>query len=58
MAYGMLCLHGKSKCSFDSGRVANTVQECSGPFEGGRYFLRGECEDPVCVRCEERRLKA
>ncbi|KAL5373394.1 hypothetical protein DPSP01_012752 [Paraphaeosphaeria sporulosa] len=32
--------------------------ECSGPFEDGRYFLRGECEDPVCVRCEERRLKA
>ncbi|KAF2691307.1 hypothetical protein K458DRAFT_287170 [Lentithecium fluviatile CBS 122367] len=32
--------------------------ECSGPFEDGRYFLRGESEDPVCVRCEERRLKA
>ncbi|PSN72709.1 hypothetical protein BS50DRAFT_165932 [Corynespora cassiicola Philippines] len=34
------------------------VQECSGPFEDGRYFLRGETQDPVCVRCEERRLKA
>ncbi|KAF1968622.1 hypothetical protein BU23DRAFT_540865 [Bimuria novae-zelandiae CBS 107.79] len=32
--------------------------ECNGPFEDGRYFLRGESEDPVCVRCEERRLKA
>ncbi|ORY06488.1 hypothetical protein BCR34DRAFT_543210 [Clohesyomyces aquaticus] len=32
--------------------------ECSGPFDDGRYFLRGESEDPVCVRCEERRLKA
>ncbi|KAJ4296508.1 hypothetical protein N0V90_006553 [Kalmusia sp. IMI 367209] len=32
--------------------------ECSGPFEDGRYFLRGESEDPVCVKCEERRLKA
>ncbi|OAL50724.1 hypothetical protein IQ07DRAFT_631673 [Pyrenochaeta sp. DS3sAY3a] len=32
--------------------------ECSGPFEDGRYFLRGDSEDPVCVRCEERRLKA
>ncbi|KAI0592558.1 LIM domain-binding protein 3 [Pyrenophora tritici-repentis] len=31
---------------------------CSGPFQDGRYFLRGESEDPVCVRCEERRLKA
>ncbi|KAF2789955.1 hypothetical protein K505DRAFT_252231 [Melanomma pulvis-pyrius CBS 109.77] len=32
--------------------------ECSGPFEDGRYFLRGDSMDPVCVRCEERRLKA
>ncbi|KAF2638063.1 hypothetical protein P280DRAFT_529756 [Massarina eburnea CBS 473.64] len=32
--------------------------ECSGPFDDGRYFLRGESQDPVCVRCEERRLKA
>ncbi|KAF2472003.1 uncharacterized protein BDR25DRAFT_259319 [Lindgomyces ingoldianus] len=32
--------------------------ECSGPFEDGRYFLRGDSQDPVCVRCEERRLKA
>ncbi|KAF1840852.1 uncharacterized protein K460DRAFT_295068 [Cucurbitaria berberidis CBS 394.84] len=31
---------------------------CTGPFEDGRYFLRGESQDPVCVRCEERRLKA
>ncbi|EOA82159.1 uncharacterized protein SETTUDRAFT_142154 [Exserohilum turcica Et28A] len=31
---------------------------CSGPFEDGRYFLRGDTQDPVCVRCEERRLKA
>ncbi|KAJ4361256.1 hypothetical protein N0V95_002025 [Ascochyta clinopodiicola] len=29
-----------------------------GPFDDGRYFLRGESQDPVCVRCEERRLKA
>ncbi|KAF1915230.1 hypothetical protein BDU57DRAFT_266645 [Ampelomyces quisqualis] len=32
--------------------------ECSGPFQDGRYFLRGEAQDPVCVKCEERRLKA
>ncbi|KAH7114406.1 hypothetical protein B0J11DRAFT_562007 [Dendryphion nanum] len=32
--------------------------ECSGPFQDGRYFLRGESSDPVCVKCEERRLKA
>ncbi|KAH6615371.1 hypothetical protein C7974DRAFT_443628 [Boeremia exigua] len=32
--------------------------ECQGPFDDGRYFLRGESQDPVCVRCEERRLKA
>ena len=38
--------------------VANYGQECSGPFEDGRYFLRGESQDPVCVKCEERRLKA
>ncbi|KAK8216643.1 LIM domain protein [Phyllosticta capitalensis] len=33
-------------------------QECSAPFDDGRYFLRGETKDPVCVKCEERRLKA
>ncbi|KAJ4314824.1 hypothetical protein N0V94_006265 [Neodidymelliopsis sp. IMI 364377] len=38
--------------------TANTKQECRGPFDDGRYFLRGESQDPVCVRCEERRLKA
>ncbi|KAF2856308.1 hypothetical protein T440DRAFT_439236 [Plenodomus tracheiphilus IPT5] len=32
--------------------------ECKGPFEDGRYFLRGESQDPVCVKCEEMRLKA
>ncbi|KAF3047851.1 hypothetical protein E8E11_004136 [Didymella keratinophila] len=32
--------------------------ECRGPFDDGRYFLRGESQDPVCVKCEERRLKA
>ncbi|KAI9881058.1 MAG: hypothetical protein M1830_008940 [Pleopsidium flavum] len=32
--------------------------ECNGQFFDGRYFLRGESEDPVCVKCEERRLKA
>ncbi|KAK4507686.1 hypothetical protein PRZ48_001421 [Zasmidium cellare] len=32
--------------------------ECNGEFTEGRYFLRGESKDPVCVKCEERRLKA
>ncbi|KAK8196548.1 hypothetical protein M8818_006713 [Zalaria obscura] len=32
--------------------------ECGGQFDDGRYFLRGDSEDPVCVRCEDRRLKA
>ncbi|GME50789.1 lim domain-containing protein [Neofusicoccum parvum] len=32
--------------------------ECSGEFIDGRYFLRGEEKNPVCVKCEERRLKA
>ncbi|KAF2189650.1 hypothetical protein K469DRAFT_736930 [Zopfia rhizophila CBS 207.26] len=32
--------------------------ECSGSFDDGRYFLRGDSQDPVCVKCEERRLKA
>ncbi|KAF2452408.1 hypothetical protein BDY21DRAFT_367836 [Lineolata rhizophorae] len=31
---------------------------CGGQFEDGRYFLRAETMDPVCVRCEEERLKA
>ncbi|KAH9870355.1 hypothetical protein IAQ61_005829 [Plenodomus lingam] len=32
--------------------------ECKGPFEDGRYFLRADSQDPVCVKCEEMRLKA
>ncbi|KAG9814231.1 hypothetical protein KCU68_g19660, partial [Aureobasidium melanogenum] len=32
--------------------------ECGDGFDDGRYFLRGNNQDPVCVRCEERRLKA
>ncbi|KAF2496154.1 hypothetical protein BU16DRAFT_368021 [Lophium mytilinum] len=32
--------------------------ECGGQFDDGRYFLRGDSQDPVCVRCEEWRLKA
>ncbi|KAF2159089.1 hypothetical protein M409DRAFT_71218 [Zasmidium cellare ATCC 36951] len=32
--------------------------ECNGEFVDGRYFLRGESKDPVCVKCEEKRLKA
>ncbi|KAI9699043.1 MAG: hypothetical protein M1836_003232 [Candelina mexicana] len=32
--------------------------ECGDQFNDGRYFLRGDSEDPVCVKCEERRLKA
>lgn len=34
------------------------VQECGGGFDDGQYFLRGASTDPVCVRCEDRRLKA
>ena len=33
-------------------------QQLPGQFDDGRYFLRGNSQDPVCVRCEERRLKA
>ncbi|KAI4127803.1 MAG: hypothetical protein LQ338_003032 [Usnochroma carphineum] len=33
-------------------------QECGGPFEDGRFFTRGDNEVPVCVKCEQRRLKA
>ncbi|KAI9886972.1 MAG: hypothetical protein M1823_001188 [Watsoniomyces obsoletus] len=32
--------------------------ECGGGFDDGRYFLRGNSEQPVCVRCEETRLKS
>ncbi|KAF1357009.1 hypothetical protein BDV97DRAFT_288154 [Delphinella strobiligena] len=35
-----------------------TCNECNGQFEDGRYFLRGVKQDPVCVKCEDRRLKA
>ncbi|KAM3418829.1 hypothetical protein BST61_g4793 [Cercospora zeina] len=35
-----------------------TCMECHGEFEDGRYFLRGDSQDPVCVKCEQRRLKA
>ena len=42
-------------------RVSNELmymQECGGGFEDGRFFTRGDDEKPVCVGCEERRLKA
>ncbi|KAK0509817.1 hypothetical protein JMJ35_008211 [Cladonia borealis] len=33
--------------------------ECGGQFDDGRFFTRGDDDEkPVCVRCEERRLKA
>lgn len=32
-------------------------KECGGPFEDGRFFTRNDNEVPVCVKCEERRLK-
>lgn len=55
----MLCLLGESLLN---GAIMPCVlivnQECNGEFEDGRYFLRGESQDPVCVKCEERRLKA
>ncbi|MCJ1314133.1 hypothetical protein MMC25_007813 [Agyrium rufum] len=31
---------------------------CSSGFDDGRFFTRGASQDPICVRCEERRLKA
>ena len=37
---------------------ALTQQECGDKFSDGRFFTRGEDEIPVCVGCEERRLKA
>ena len=33
-------------------------QECGGQFDDGRFFIREDEEKPVCVTCEERRLKA
>lgn len=44
-------------CACEGVESANRRQECNGPFKDGRYFLRGE-DRPVCVACEERRLKA
>ncbi|KAK3725057.1 hypothetical protein LTR37_000567 [Vermiconidia calcicola] len=43
---------------FDWHGACFVCMECNGEFEDGRYFLRGNSQDPVCVRCEERRLKA
>ena len=34
------------------------IKECNGPFEDGRFFTRENEQKPVCVQCEERRLKA
>ena len=34
------------------------MKTCGGKFEDGRFFTRGDDENPVCVRCEEIRLKA
>ena len=34
------------------------LQACGGGFEDGRFFTRGDRDEPVCVRCEELRLKA
>jgi hypothetical protein len=58
MAHGVLCLHCKLYCCAVWETNANQTQECKGPFDDGRYFLRGDSQDPVCVKCEERRLKA
>jgi paxillin len=49
-------LFESDSCDIDADYVF--LQECGGEFEDGRYFLRGESDDPVCVKCEERRLKA
>ena len=42
------------------GREADGKQECGCGFDDGRFFVRGKegKEIPVCVACEERRLKA
>ncbi|KAI4214573.1 MAG: hypothetical protein LQ351_002990 [Letrouitia transgressa] len=45
------------KCRGCKKPVINLV-ECGGPFEDGRFFTRDDEETPVCVGCEERRLKA
>ena len=34
------------------------VQDCGGKFKDGRFFTRGEGNCPICVQCEEKRLKA
>ncbi|KAI9673545.1 MAG: hypothetical protein M1829_004052 [Trizodia sp. TS-e1964] len=37
---------------------AECGDECGSQFEDGRYFVREDEQTPVCVRCEEVRLKA
>ncbi|KAF1817343.1 hypothetical protein P152DRAFT_504624 [Eremomyces bilateralis CBS 781.70] len=31
--------------------------ECNAPFPDGRFFVRSDGTEPICVGCEERRLK-
>lgn len=52
-------MHGESRhLDLRTEQQLMALQECNGEFTDGRYFLRGESKDPVCVRCEEKRLKA
>lgn len=46
------------KYSWKQDRLTMLLQECGGQFADGRFFTRGGDEKPVCVQCEERRLKA
>lgn len=59
LAQRMLLLHGECGVQVGIGQGhADHEQECNSPFDDGRYFLRGDEQSPVCMRCEQRRLKA
>lgn len=43
---------------WDNMLIPRKLQECGGGFQDGKFFTRDDEEIPVCVGCEERRLKS
>lgn len=53
------CSVSKPQITINESGIADMFfQECGSQFENGVYFLRDGTEDPVCLACEEIRLKA
>lgn len=58
MACRLLHLHCRLPLGLTFWYSTDNQQICDDPFEDGRYFLRGNSQDPICFCCQERRLKA